>query len=100
MLQQDATNAHTQTRRIPSEDGCEGLDVGPDHLLLGGLGVGGELHDDEPVLVVTAVEKDRLLGRPVAPVRGRVVQRRVPGPAGRRGPGPARREKGPRGDVC
>ena len=84
---------------IPSDDGSEGLDVGLDHLLLGWLGVGGELHDDEPVLVVAAVEEDRLLGRAVAPVRRGVVQRRVPGPTGRRGLGPARREQRPRGEV-
>lgn len=62
----------------PSENLGEGFDIRIDHLVLGGLGVFGELHDDEPVLVVAAVEEDRLLRRTVAPVRRRVVQRRVP----------------------
>ena len=42
--------------------------------------VRGELHDDEPVLVVAAIEEDRLLGWAVAPVRRRVVQGRVTRP--------------------
>jgi hypothetical protein len=84
---------------IPSEHGSEGLDVGVDHLFLGGLGVGGEPHEDEPVLVVAAVEEDGLLGRPVAPVRRGVVQRRVPGASRRGGLRPARRKQSPWGEV-
>jgi len=57
----------------------EGLNVAIDDLVARDVGVGGvtrrRLHDDEPVLEVAPVEEDRLLGRAVAPVRGRVPQR-------------------------
>lgn len=46
-------------------------------MVLRGFRVIGELHDDEPVLVVAAIEKNGLLRGTVAPVRGRVVQGRV-----------------------
>ena len=64
---------------IPPDDLGEGLDIAIDYLVARNIGVGGvtrrRLHDDEPVLEVAPVEEDRLLGRAIAPVRGRVPQR-------------------------
>lgn len=42
-----------------------------------------ELHDDEPVLVIAPVEEDRLLRGAIAPVRRRIVERRVSRSRGR-----------------
>lgn len=81
-------------RIIPPNDLGEGLEVGLDHLLAGRLGV-GELHGDEPVVVVAALEED-LVGGDLGVV-GPVV---VPAPRRRRGrgtePGGAAGEEPPR----
>lgn len=42
--------------------------------------VGGELRNNEPVLVVAAVEEDCLLGWEVAPLGRRILQGRVARP--------------------
>ena len=69
---------------LPSEDGGEGVEVGVDHLLAGGRGVLGELHDDQPVVVVAPGEQYRLPLLAPGP-RGRRLQLpRAPGPRGRR----------------
>lgn len=64
---------------LTPDDLGESLDIAIDDLVACDVGVGGvtrrRLHDDEPVLEVAAVEEDRLLGRAIAPVWGRVPQR-------------------------
>lgn len=73
-------DSQRDSRFLPPDDGDKGLDIGGDHLVLRGFRVFGELHHDEPVLVVAAVEEDGLLGRPVAPVGRWVIERRVSRP--------------------
>jgi len=68
---------------VTSYDLGEGLEIGLDHLLARWLGV-GELHGDEPVLVVAPLEEDLIGGdmgviRPspvISPCRGRGRRRR------------------------
>jgi hypothetical protein len=56
---------------VPAEDGGEGVEVGVDHLLARGRRVLGELHDDEPVVIVASGEQYRLPLVGPRPHRGR-----------------------------
>lgn len=82
---------------ITSDDLGEGLEVGLDHLLAGGLGV-GELHGDEPVVVVAALEEDLVGGYLLVHVAPPVViparRRRRRREGGRPGGGRGRAEEG------
>lgn len=60
-------------KQSPSEDSSKSVDIGIDHLLPGGCRVLGELHDDEPMVVIAAGEQNRLPGLAAAAPPRRVV---------------------------